>query len=282
MNEVGDRAGQRLEVRSVNTSSILTVASGFMDRYRYTLNPYAGCSFGCSYCYARYFTRRFADRETWGRWVGVKARARASLRRACARGELLDGDAIYLSSVTDPYQPIERRLELTRGLLEDILDAGIQPRITVQTRSPLATRDIDLFRRFEHIRVNMTVTTDDDDVRRRYEPTCPPIEARLCAAREIADAGVPIGISLSPLLPLRDAAAFAAQLASFEADEYVAQYVKLGGGWFVSGTPASIVAAMRAEGWDERAYRRSVGVLRDVLGPGRPLLEGREGYAPAR
>ncbi|MGE3856178.1 MAG: radical SAM protein [Dehalococcoidia bacterium] len=269
-----------LDIRSVGVSSILTPASGFMSRYRYTLNPYSGCSFGCSYCYARYFTQRLSDREHWGRWVGVKERARAALRRACARGDLVDGDAIYISTVTDPYQPIERRLRLTRGLLEDLLEFGIQPRMTIQTRSPLVVRDLDLLRQFEHVRVNMTVTTDDDAVRRRYEPSCPPIEARLDAARLLADAGLPIGISLSPLLPLRDARAFGAHLAEFDAAEYVTQYVKLGGGWFVSGTPEVVTQTLRDDGWDERSYHRAVRDLRAGLGE-RVLLEGMGGYAPA-
>jgi len=183
--------------------------------------------------------------------------------------------------VTDPYQPIERRLQLTRGILEAILASGVQPRITVQTRSPLAIRDIDLFQRFARIRVNITVTTDDDAARRRYEPTCPPIEARLDAAREIAAAGVPIGLSLSPLLPLRGPEAFGAFLATFEADEYVAQYVTLGGGRFVSGTPPEVVEQLRQDGWDARAYRKALGGLQRGLGPF-GLLEGAEGYAPAR
>jgi DNA repair photolyase len=269
------------DVRASTTRSILTPASGFMKRYRYTLNPYAGCTFGCSYCYARYFAARAQDVEDWGRWVAVKQHARAAIRRACAKGDLRDGDAVYLSSVTDPYQPIERRLGLTRGILEEMLSGNVQPRLTIQTRSPLATRDIDLFREFEHLRVNMTITTDDDVVRRRYEPTCPPIEARLAAVRELADAGVPIGISLSPLLPLRDARAFGAFLATFAADEYVTQYVTFGGGRFVSGTPAEVVEQLRGDGWDTRAYRQAVTDLQAGLGRF-PLLEGAEGYAPAR
>lgn len=271
-----------VEVRSIAVRSILTPASGFMSRYRYTLNPYSGCAFGCSYCYARYFAARPRDVEDWGRWVSVKENGRLAIRRACLRGDLQDGDAVYLSSVTDPYQPIERRLRLTRGILEDILASGVQPRLTVQTRSPLVTRDIDLFRRFEHVRVNITVSTDDDAVRRRYEPSCPPVEARLETARRLADAGVPIGISLSPLLPLRDARAFGAHLATLEAEEYVTQDVKIGGGRFVSGTPSTTVQQLRAEGWDADGYRRAVHALRDGLGPRFALLEGTEGYAPAR
>src|SRR3546814_14339879 len=73
------------------------------------------------------------------------------------------------------------------------------PRLTVQTRSPIASRDIDLFQQFEHIRVNFTVTTDSEAVRLRYEPSAPAIKARLRAARALIDAGVPIGVAISPL-----------------------------------------------------------------------------------
>ena len=87
------RAPRTPDVRTSTTRSILTPASGFMKRYRFTLNPYAGCTFGCSYCYARYFAARLQDVEDWGRWVAVKQHARAAIEKACASGELRDGDA---------------------------------------------------------------------------------------------------------------------------------------------------------------------------------------------
>ena len=136
-----------------------------MDAYDFTLNPYSGCSFGCTYCYAAFFSRDVAKRDSWGYWVSVKENAVELLeKRLRKRPESLDGKLIYMSSVTDPYQPVERELKLTRRLLEVMAD-GHTPKLVVQTRSPDVTRDCGLFRRIEEnggrVQVNMTVTTDD-------------------------------------------------------------------------------------------------------------------------
>src|SRR3954470_539596 len=97
-----DKLGQTsIEYRQA--SSILTQSSGFIDAFDYTLNPYSGCTFGCSYCYAAAFVRDQERRESWGQWVRVKENALELLRKQ--RRKPLDGVAIYLSSVTDPYQP---------------------------------------------------------------------------------------------------------------------------------------------------------------------------------
>ena len=104
-----------------------------MDEYDFTLNPYSGCSFGCTYCYAAFFSKTREQRDRWGYWVMVKENALELLERR-KRGAL-DGKRIYMSTVTDPYQPIERQLDLTRGLLEVLADRH-SPKLVVQTRSP--------------------------------------------------------------------------------------------------------------------------------------------------
>ncbi len=158
---------------------------------------------------------------------------------------------------------------------------GVQPRLTIQTRSPLITRDIDLFQKFEKIRVNVTITTDSEDVRRRYETHCPSIRARFKAAAALTAAGVRLGVSISPMLPLKDAETFAAKLAQLDADEYVTQYLKPARSRFAAGTSAETLRMAREDGWGTREYRRAREILARVLGEGRPLLEGAEGYAPA-
>ena len=154
---------------------ILTRATGFMDAYDYTLNPYSGCFFGCTYCYAAFFSRDAEKRANWGYWVGVKENAVALLEKR--KPGALDGKLIYMSSVTDPYQPVERELGLTRRLLEVMADRLDKPKLVVQTRSPDVVRDCDLFRRIEEnggrVQVNMTATTDDEDIRRTFEPFLP-------------------------------------------------------------------------------------------------------------
>ena len=123
---------------------ILTRATGFMDAYDYTLNPYSGCSFGCTYCYAAFFSRDTEKRDNWGYWVNVKENAVELLQKRLKRTpDALDGKLIYMSSVTDPYQPVERELKLTRRILE-VMAEGHRPKLVVQTRSPDVVRDCDL------------------------------------------------------------------------------------------------------------------------------------------
>ena len=110
------------------------------------LNPYSGCSFGCSYCYAAFFSRDQAQQDNWGLWVNAKQNA-AQLIEDLKPGEL-DGKRIYMSSVTDPYQPLEQRILLTQQILEKLAGRH-RPKLVVQTRSPLVTRDIPLFQEIE-------------------------------------------------------------------------------------------------------------------------------------
>lgn len=266
----------------VTSKSLLTPASGFIRSYKFTLNPYSGCAFACEYCYARFFAPTPEEQAEWGAWVKVKENAVRLLQRArCSRSRprrLEPGDAIYLSSVTDPYQPIEHKLRLTRALLEELIE--VQPRLTVQTRSPIATRDIDLFQQFRHIRVNFTITTDSEEVRLRYEPHCPSMEVRLRAAAAVQAAGIPIGISISPMLPVRDPESFAKRLAGLRAHEYVTQYLKPARARFSGGTAPAALRQLAQDGWTIADYHRVRGVLQRLLGEQTPLLEGNQGYAP--
>ena len=268
-------------VASSDAKSILTETSGFMSGYKFTLNPYGGCSFGCEYCFARFFAPSAGQREAWGRWVVVKTNAADLIVKACERGVLKTGDTVYMSSVTDPYQPIERRLGLTRAVLEALLGSGMQPRLTIQTRSPLVTRDIDLLQRFEKVRVNMTITTDSEDVRRRYEPRCPSVTARFKAIADVRAAGVRIGVSISPMLPIRDISAFGTRLAELDAEEYVTQYLKPSRSRFAAGSNAAALRMAREDGWSVKEYESARRTLARALGDHRALLEGPEGYAPA-
>jgi len=268
-------------VEMIDARTILTPGSGFIRRYRYSLNPYSGCRFACEYCYARAFAPTAEKRQTWGEWASAKRNAAALITKACYDSTLRSGDAIYMSSATDPYKPVEHRLALTRSILEAILEAGVQPRLTVQTRSPIAARDIDLFQRFEHIRVNFTVTTDSEQVRLRYEPKAPAIKVRLRAARALVDAGVPIGVSISPMLPMADTEAFAETVAALGAAEYVSQYMAPPGPVFAAGTLPATLRMAQEDGGGRAQYAAARAVIQRALGPQRPLLEGDEGFAPA-
>lgn len=197
----------RIFVEHIEARGILTQTRGFTSvavpgtGFDYSLNPYRGCTFNCSYCYAPAFVFDDEARQNWGRWVGVKVNAEHLLRAAGQKGKLRNKN-IYLSTVTDPYQPIERKLELTRSLLKVLIE--YPPRLlAVQTRSPLVARDLGLFKEMlpGRIAVCMSVTTDDEAVRRIFEPACAPLTKRLEAIRAIRAAGIPTQASIAPLLP---------------------------------------------------------------------------------
>lgn len=260
------------EIEFVQTRGILTRASGFMGAYDFTLNPYSGCSFGCTYCYAAFFAKERGLQDRWGYWVRVKENAVATLQ---AMRTPLAGKSIYMSSVTDPYQPIERRLGLVRRLLEELLQH--QPRLVVQTRSPLVTRDVDLYQQFDHVRVNMTVTTNSEEIRRAFEPHCSTNAKRLVAISAITAAGVPTCITMTPLLPVADPETFADQLVATGVDRFVVQPFHLQRGRFVAGTRTEAVRVIEEMGWTESSHHHAVNVLRRRL----PHLdEGRDGFAP--
>lgn len=231
------------DVEGAPVRDILTRATGFMDAYDFTLNPYAGCSFGCTYCYAAFFSHSTEKRDSWGRWVSVKENAVERLRHR--RGSL-DGKLIYMSSVTDPYQPIERECRLTRGLLEIL--ARQRPKLVVQTRSPDVVRDADLFRaivdRGGRVQVNMTVTTDDEDVRRTFEPFCPGNSARLRAACELRAGGVDACITMTPLLLVQNARKFADDLLDTGIRDFIVQPFHFQRGKFVAGTRDAALGLM--------------------------------------
>lgn len=269
---VPERFGQA-QVRGYEAAQILTPASGFMQAYDYTLNPYAGCGFGCAYCYAAFFVDSADKRENWGGWVEVKQNAVELLRKRRS----LAGKRVYMSSVTDPYQPIEAKIELTRRILEVLDEAGRQPRLVIQTRSPLVTRDIDLLRRFEHLRVNLTITTDSEEVRKRFESHCPGNDRRIAAVEELKASGIKVGVCVTPMLPLRDPDGFARRLAGLRADVYVAQPFKASSGRFAASTRQMALDIIHEYDWTEDRYSAAFALLRRHLPT---LREGAAGFMP--
>jgi DNA repair photolyase len=262
----------RIEYKS--SRSILSKATGFADSYDFTLNPYSGCSFGCNYCYAAFFVKENELKEAWGKWVQVKENALDLLKKH--RGQPLIGERIYMSSVTDPYQPIEKTLGLTRAILEELLTFH-RPQLVIQTRSPLVVRDIDLLRRFEHVQVNMTITTDDDAIRMQFEPDCPSIDQRLEAITRIALAGIQTCITMTPLLPLKSPYEFAKRLRNTGVHRFVAQAFHPTKSRFAAGTGETAQAIAQEMQWTPQQYQETFTILSAVL-PN--LYEGKAGFRP--
>lgn len=224
-------------VNYIQPKQILTRTSGFMDAYDFTLNPYIGCSFGCSYCYAAFFSYDDVKTQTWGKWVEVKENAVELLRKR--RRGFLNDKRIYMSSVTDAYQPIESKLEVTRDLLS-ILAQNHSPKLVVQTRSPSVTRDIDLFKKIQNnggkVQVNMTITTDDDLIRKTFEPSCPSNAQRLKAISAVQTEGIRTCITLTPLLLVTDKEQLISDLVGSGVRQFIIQPFHFRKGRFVAGT----------------------------------------------
>ena len=162
----------------------------------YSINPYLGCAHGCAYCYARFMRRMGHMGEAWGSFVDAKVNALERLRVEAPRRRK---GKVLLSSVTDPYQPLERRYELTRGSLEILLEHQFP--ISILTKSDLVLRDLDLIRKFDVCDVGFTITAFDEDVRSSFEPGASPVEARLAALRELSSEGVSTWVFIGPVLP---------------------------------------------------------------------------------
>ncbi|HSH64228.1 MAG TPA: radical SAM protein, partial [Bacteroidia bacterium] len=255
-----------------NASTILTPASGFMESYDFTLNPYSGCSFGCTYCYAAFFSRSEEQRKNWGYWLQVKENALQLLSKF--RKKPLHGKTIYMSSVTDPYQPIEKEIGLTRDLLKELVNYH-QPRLVIQTRSPLVTRDIDILKQFKIVQVNMTITTDSEQVRKVFEPLCPSNTVRLNAISEIHNAGINACITMTPLLPVENAEMFAQQLKETGIKKFIVQSFHSDKGKFIAGTRESAMNLLKELNWTTEKYR----LVEEILKKHIPDIGiGKEGF----
>jgi DNA repair photolyase len=185
------------------SQSIVTTNDSPDVGFRFSINPYRGCQHGCAYCYARPTHEYLGfnaglDFETK---IMVKEDA-PSLFRDFLAAETWKPEPIALSGVTDCYQPAERRFRLTRGCLEVAAEAG-QP-MSIITKNALVVRDLDLLQgmaKANLVHVYLSVTTLDTDLARSMEPRTSTPPARLRAIKVLADAGVPVGVLVAPVIP---------------------------------------------------------------------------------
>jgi DNA repair photolyase len=198
------REGHNVEYFTLGTRSLLSrVVSRRNLPFTWAINPYRGCEFACKYCYARY-THEFMelrDGVDFERKIFVKQQAAGLLRSELRK--VRRGEEIAIGTATDPYQPAERRFEITRAILEELArHSGLT--IGIVTKSNMVTRDVEILRRVgEHnqISVNMTVTTVDAELARKLEPRAPRPDLRLEAVRQLNLAGVDAGVICAPVLP---------------------------------------------------------------------------------
>ena len=196
----------------------------------FSLNPYRGCSHGCRYCYVRGYPAPLAGHQSsndpldekafaggksakplhepqeWGRWVTPKLNAPELL---WAQRHKLHNESVFMSSATDPYQPVERDFRLTRKCLQVLL-ACPTTQVIIHTRSPMVLQDLEILKAFGgRLSVGFSIPTDDDAVRRIVEPDAPSISSRWSAVERLAEAGIRVSIGATPLMAVRDIAAFA-------------------------------------------------------------------------
>ncbi len=195
---------RKVEYRSLPTRKWLNRCDSRRVPFTWTLNPYRGCEYGCKYCYAR-FTHEFLEwsgLDAFETEIYAKDFAEAAFRQELRH--LKPGQVLGLGTATDPYQPLERKLKLTRRVLKAM--SGVEGiSLFITTKSDLVARDADVLRalnRRNEVRVTMTVTTMDGELARLTEPFAPGPELRMKAVSELTKAEVSVGVIASPVLPL--------------------------------------------------------------------------------
>jgi DNA repair photolyase len=178
---------QEVQAKSILSSSKV---------YPYVINPYTGCQHACTYCYARFMKRFTHHHEPWGEFVDVKINAPDLLRQQIKKKAR---QRVWVSGVCDPYQPVEAKYQLTRQCLEILVEEKWP--VTIQTRSRLVLRDLDLLTEGNDFEVGLSVTTADDDMRALFEPHAPSIQDRISTLNQIHRAGIRTYVMIAPMLP---------------------------------------------------------------------------------
>lgn len=201
-----------IELEGINpkkVKTILTPTKGSLKAYSHSINPYSGCLLDCSYCYVpNGFHLTFGDwaKENWGKWVHPKLNASFLLKNELHRKkERLSKITVFLGSVTDPYQPIEKKYKITKSVLEVFLQYPIHY-LTIQTRSPLIIRDLNLLKQLHRrlqgrLNVNMTITSNIESIRKKFEPNSASYYSRKLVLKKLTGEGLNTTATVSPVLP---------------------------------------------------------------------------------
>lgn len=198
-----DAQGLRTEFLEDSSRSIVARNRSPDVPFEASVNPYRGCEHGCVYCYARPTHEQlgFSSGLDFERKILVKRQAPELLREALSAPSWRP-QVVCMSGVTDPYQPAERRFRLTRGCLQVLLD--FRNPVGIVTKNYLATRDLDVLSELaarDCVHVSVSVTTLRNEVQRAMEPRTSSPARRLAAIRKLADAGVPVGVNVAPVIP---------------------------------------------------------------------------------
>ena len=181
-----------MNIRQVKCKTALSSSS--LPGLDYSLNPYGGCQHNCAYCYVPNVLR--IDRQEWGDFVDIKTNIPVVLSKELKKKK---PGVVGISTVTDPYQPVEKRYQLTRYCLEQLLRYDFP--IGIQTKSSLVVRDIDIISNFSDAEVMMSIATLNEDEKKLLEPYSSSIQERLDALRDFSNAGVKTSVFFGPIYP---------------------------------------------------------------------------------
>lgn len=181
-------------IREIEAKSILSKTG--IPIADYVINPYIGCIHSCIFCYARFMKRFTGHGEEWGEFIDVKINAPDLIPKV---GSKYKGKYIFLSSVTDPYLPLERKYKLTRQIIQKLIP--LEPVLGILTKTDLILRDLDLIKQFENSEIGFSFSTLDGDIRKEVEPSASPVEDRIKALKEIHESGIKTYVFISPILP---------------------------------------------------------------------------------
>lgn len=179
----------RIKLIKTKAKSIFTKTK--LPGAKWVINQYVGCEHACLYCYAK-FICRWKNYGKWGSFVEAKINA-----PELVKGKYVNG-WVFMSSISDPYQPVEKKLKLTRKILEN-LDKRIN--LSILTKSDLVLRDIDLFKRFEEIAVGLTINNFDSDLKNIFEPFSSSNKRRINVLKILKDRQMETYAFVSPIIP---------------------------------------------------------------------------------
>jgi DNA repair photolyase len=243
--------GRKLSVTTASTSSPLITKTGFKG-YDYCTNPYVGCGFGCSFCYVRFFVKD--PEHNWGDFVRVRQHVFTKLTRELKKGKrgpsipkvnkkgkaynapgpilknpdgtnqlLFKDKRLVIGTMTDPYQPIERKNRVTRQLLKTLLDTPIFSKVGIFTRSPIVLEDLDLIKQLPRARVHYSISPFPTEAMRAIEPLAIQTSRRLDTIKQLKEAGLRVHVNVAPAIPHYSESMteeLARKLGALEIDEF--------------------------------------------------------------
>lgn len=184
-----------MKINTIQCKTLLTKSR--LPEADYCINPYVGCLHGCVYCYARFMKRFTSHDELWGHFLDVKINAPEVLTKELARKP--KRGVVLLGSVTDAYQPVERKYRITRAILKILLQHDFP--VSVLTKSNLVLRDLDLFRQFNQCEVGLTITTTDQRIAHDFEPRSSTPQQRIETLDTLHRSGIATYAFIGPILP---------------------------------------------------------------------------------